>query len=126
MIEENKIYHCDKQGNKTNETCNMKTNTVIVILILVVIAALILFIRQNNQLYNELTAIKSQRNVELLTAIDSVKSAEFAIYEAELKKQDSIYNAQIILLQNENKNLKTRYNRLYSDYADIVIDRPRW
>jgi hypothetical protein len=85
-----------------------------------------LFAVKCNKLENELSTLKSQRSVERITLIDSIKSAEFIAYETEFKFRDSIYNVQLTLLQNENTRLKTNYNRLYRSYSDIAIDRPRF
>ena len=75
---------------------------------------------------NEIAVLKTNREVERITLIDSIKSAEFALFEAQLKHRDSIYNEQINILQNENKRLKTNYKRINDSYSAIVIERPRY
>jgi len=103
-------------------------NQVVRIIIggVIIIAFFWLLLFKINSLQNEIAALKSNREVERIMIIDSIKSAEFALFEAELKRRDSIYNLQITQLQNENKRLKSNYNRILYDYSNIVIERPRW
>ena len=84
------------------------------------------FRRESLRFQNEIVVLKSTRSVEVIKIIDSIKSAEFATLQRELKAKDSIYTAQLNLLQNENQKLTINYNRINSDYSAIVIDRPKW
>jgi len=98
----------------------------IIVVGVIIIAFFWLLLLKINSLQNEIASLKHNQEVERITLIDSIKSVEFALFEDELKRRDSIYNLQIISLQNENKRLKSNYNRIFSDYSNIVIERPRW
>jgi hypothetical protein len=104
----------------------MRKNIFFIIGALTIIAFFLFLVLEIGNLQNKITILESNRNVEVVHVIDSIKSAEFEALQRELKIKDSTYNEQIKILQNENQRLKTNYNRLYNSYSNIIIDRPRW
>jgi hypothetical protein len=105
----------------------MKSGIVIIaVLYLSMIVVFTITIADNKRLKNEITVLKSNKNAETIHIIDSIKSCEFEVIKKEFEQKDSIYNSQIKILQDENKRIKTNYNRLYNNYSDIIVERPRW
>ena len=69
-------------------------------------------------LQNQITNEKVHRALSL----DSVKSA----YIIRLEDLDKKYASKIDSLENKKSILKTKYEKISSDYGSIIIDRPAY
>lgn len=68
----------------------------------------------------------TNEKVHRTLSLDSVKSAYIIRLEDSVRVLDKKYASKIDSLENKKSILKTKYEKISSDYGSIIIDRPAY
>jgi len=100
---------------------NISIKTVLTATIILVVAVFIFFLYQENK---KLRIEISSQKVESIVREDSIQSINYNRMKDSIQSVKNRYEVKIKDLQKTEIKLKKQYEKIYSDYSDIVIKRP--